>query len=64
MKIPAKEAKYTSIPEYYFDCLDMIHYGLVPIIDHSNAIKRACNELETKKEQAKSEPFLCKNVIQ
>lgn len=59
---PKKEAKYTTVPEFFFTCIDMIHYGLVPIIDHILQIKRANAELEEKKIQAQQEPFLCNRL--
>ena len=37
----------------------MIHYGLLPIIDHITAIKRGQAELENKLSEAKADPSLC-----
>ncbi len=40
-------------------CMDMLHYGLLPIIDHVNSMKRSHDEMESKLAQFKDNPSAC-----
>lgn len=46
------------VPEYYFLCLDAIHYGLMPILNNAEAVQRIANNLSEKlSQQSPSSPY-------
>lgn len=46
-----KNTKFTVVPEYYFLCMDAIHYLLIPIVDNADSIRRFNNNLAEKLSQ-------------
>jgi hypothetical protein len=58
---PAAGAPFGAGPEYYFDCVEMVHYGLIPILDRHSILSRLLSELQEKLENGGGDPMLRKD---
>lgn len=55
MKNPGKK-EYTTVPEFYFLFLEIMHAGLIPLIEYLNNIPRIAQKLESEFEKIKNIP--------